>query len=59
MSVYNVSLGINPNSTPIVDSPYCQQYDIGYAGPIGNDQDLITEGGVFILTEDSMFLTTE
>jgi len=60
MSTYTgTSLGINVNSGPLVDSPYCQQWNIGYAGPIGNDNRLLTEDGDFILTEGNDFLTTE
>ena len=60
MSTYTSNqLGINVNVTPIVESPYVQQWDIGYSGPIGNDMDLVTEGGAFILTEGGDFLTTE
>jgi hypothetical protein len=58
MSIFGTPLGMNVKDNPLVFSPYDQgESDNIY--PFGSEEDLVTEGGVFILTEGNDFLTTE
>jgi len=60
MSVWQTALGINVIQNPLVDSPYVDQMDIGGSVPppiLGKE--ILTESGIFILTEGGSFLDTE
>ena len=59
MSVWSTALGVNVVKNPLVDSPYCIQQNIGFSYPAPGADYLLTESGVFILTEDLQFITTE
>ena len=59
MSVWNTPLGMSVIHNPLTDSPYVQEDDIGFEYPPSPEKDLLTEGGVFILTEGFKFITTE
>ena len=60
MGILQNSLGINlTNHMPLVHSVFNNDFDNGEPFPPGGSEDLITEGGVFILTEGLDFLTTE
>lgn len=59
MSVWNTPLAMSVVYNPLTDSPYVQQEDIGFTYPPPGADDLLTEGGTFILTEGLAFITTE
>jgi hypothetical protein len=59
MSIWNVALGMNVVNNPILDSPYVEEFNIGGSSPITTGDDLLTEGGTFILIENGNNLTTE
>ncbi len=51
MGVWNVALGLGVENNPIVDSPYVQQFDIGVENPPPPTGFMITETGLYMLTE--------
>lgn len=59
MSVWDNPLGLSVVDSPLVDSPFVAQLNVGTSYPFTSDDSLLTEGGVFILTEGGDFLTTE
>lgn len=59
MGVYTTPFNFTPAASPLVDSVYVQQNDIGESYPPPFSEGLLTEDGKFILTEDKMFLDTE
>ena len=58
MSVWQTPLGLGIINNPLLDSPYSAEYNIGSGFPPALDG-LLTEDGVFILTEDLSFILTE
>lgn len=60
MSVWQTALAMNVINNPLVDSPYVDQLNIGGVVPppiLGKE--ILTESGIFILTEGGAFLDTE
>lgn len=58
MSILNTPLGMNVVYNPLVHTPFGDGDD-NVLPPSGQQHDLTTEGGTFILTEGGNFLTTE
>lgn len=53
-------LGMNVKDNPLISSPYIQAEFSGVGVvPPSPQKDLVTEGGVFILTEGMLEITTE
>ena len=59
MAIFNTPLGMNVKDNPLKFSPFVQGESFGEATPPIGQEDIITEGGVFILTEGDAFITTE
>lgn len=59
MSIWHTSLGMTIIDNPITDSVFVEQEDVGTDSPIVTGDDLLTEGGSFILIENGNNLTTE
>ncbi len=60
MGVFNVPLGMNLTSDdPIKVSPFVYTSYSGLTEPPGPAEDLTTESGIFITTEDGDTITTE
>lgn len=58
MTIWRTALGLGVVDNPIVDSLYTLENSLG-AGSLPAVDGLLTEGGVFILTEGGDNLTTE
>lgn len=59
MAILNVPLGMGISYSPLTDSPFVIQQDIGVAYPPPGEDGLLTESGIFILTEGLINLSTE
>jgi|JI8StandDraft_2_1071088.scaffolds.fasta_scaffold120420_3 hypothetical protein len=58
MGIFNTGLAMDPVNNPLVHSPF-DQGNSNIIPPPGDALDLVTEDGMFILTEAGDFLTTE
>lgn len=58
MAIFNTPLGMNVISSPLIESPFVIDNHLGVANPPYEYMDLVTETGVFILTETLEFITT-
>lgn len=59
MGVLTIPLGMGIKENPVTVSPYVDINENPDITPGGLQFDLLTESGLFILTEDDVFLTTE
>jgi hypothetical protein len=51
MSIYNGAIAYGTVHNPLTDSPFMQQFDIGFPTPPPSGDFMITEDGQFMLTE--------
>jgi hypothetical protein len=61
MSVFQNALGMNlTKNQPLIDSPFNSSYDQGESFPPPGSERMITETGIFMITETSLdFMITE
>ena len=61
MSVFQNALGMNlTKNQPLIDSPFTSSYDQGESFPPPGSERMITETGIFMITETSLdFMITE
>ncbi len=59
MNVFSTPLGLGINDNPVVDSPFIQEDNIGFAHPPIGSRYLLTEDGKKIQTENGEFLLTD
>ncbi len=58
MAIFNTPLGMNVKNNPLIESPFVIDNWEGNSEPPFEYMDLVTETGVFILTETLEFITT-
>ena len=57
MSVFQNALGMNlTKNQPLIDSPFNSSYDQGESFPPPGSERMITETGIFMITETSLDL---
>jgi hypothetical protein len=57
MSVFQNALGMNlTKNQPLIDSPFNSSYDQGESFPPPGSEIMITETGIFMITETSLDL---
>ena len=60
MSIYTAHTCYGVVDNPLVDSPYVAQFDIGFNIPPPGTDFMITETGIFMITESTLdFMITE
>ena len=59
MAIFNRPLGMNVVDNPLVESVFVINNSNGGIAPPSEELSIMTEGGVFIITENGDFLSTE
>lgn len=57
MGILNNNLGFNlTDENPIINSPFNESVELGYVNPPPGSEYMITETGLYMLTEDGLNL---